>query len=206
MSFMPAFHVFRAEAEIIGRLLAGYGELEYIMAMCLGSALADEATAIRTLYRMKGERLTVADSLLFPLCEQNGLAGPYTAASGGMRHCARIRNQFAHCNWDYSPSHGLFFVDLLESAKSSIAYKHEWKHIDCALLNRHEEFFWNTVLWWELIRNNFIEIRKGRTIPSCEEPKRLLQPPLYNPQDEHIPPWISLDSAVPEPNIPPEAE
>jgi hypothetical protein len=138
---MPAFHVFKAEAEIIGRLLAGYGELEYVMAMCLGAAFADEATAIRTLYRMKSERVTVADSLLFPLCEQNGLAGPYTAAIGGMRHCARIRNQFAHCNCDYSPGYGLFFVDLLDSAMSRTNYQHQWKHVDCAILKQHEEFF-----------------------------------------------------------------
>jgi len=190
---MSAFRQFPEEAAIIGRLLAGYAELEYLMAICLGAALDDEQTAIRTLFRMKSERVTVANALLCPLCEKAKMAGKYTAAIGNMRRCGTIRNQYAHSNFEYSPRFGLFFVDLQESAKGTLEFKHQWRHVDVPLLSQQEAFFWMTFQWWEHIRQCFISRRKGRGDPVSLEPPRLDQPPLHNPPELHIPPWTSLE-------------
>ena len=189
MAFMGAFHKFPNEAAIIGRLLAGYGELEYLMAMCLGAALGDEKTAIRVLFRMKSERVTVANSLLS--ISRTLTLHKYTAAIGNMRHCTNIRNQYAHCNWEYSPRFGLFFVDLQDSARGVEQYKHNWRHVDVPLLNEQEFFFFNTFHWWERIRQGFLN--GGKYDPSSSEPERLRQPLLYNPPEEHSPPWLNLE-------------
>jgi hypothetical protein len=188
---MPAFLRHSAEATLIGRLLAGYGELEYVMGMCLGAALNNEHMALRTLFRMKSERVKVADSLFFPLCEKAGLAGPYTAAYGGMKRCATIRNQYAHSNWADDLRRGLFFVDLQESTKSALRMEYDWKHIDVALLVEQEAFFLNTMAWWDYIRDQF-DFKSGRHHATfIAEPPRLPQPPLHNPPDQHVPPWTS---------------
>ena len=203
--FMPAFLRHPEEAAIIGRLLAGYGELEFLMAMCLGSAMGDKRTALRALFRMKSERVKVADSLLFPLCERASMAGPYSAAIGGMRHCANIRNQYAHSNWADDINHGLFFVDLQKSTQT-INIKDTWNHTDKTLLIQQEAFFCNTMGWWDYIRDQF-DVKQGRRYaPLFQEPPRLPQPPLHNPPDTHIPPWIDSETSThPEAKPPEEA-
>src|SRR5215469_111192 len=40
MPLMPAFHRRKKDSAVIGRLIAGYGELEFLLAMCTGVALA----------------------------------------------------------------------------------------------------------------------------------------------------------------------
>jgi hypothetical protein len=206
LPFMPAFLRHPEEAAIIGRLLTGYGELEYVMAMCLGAAMDDEHTAIRTLFRMKSERVTVANSLLFPLCDRFGLAGPYSAAIGGMRHCAKIRNLYAHSNWADDANSGLYFVDLIDTANGT-NFVHKWLHTDVDLLRIQEDFFYNTLSWFNYIQGE-LALKKGRSHWNViEQPSRLEQPLLHNPPEKHIPPWISLAVEDPPKDIPatPEA-
>lgn len=191
---MPAFHRFPDEAAIIGRILAGYGELEYLMAMCLGAAMSDELTAQRVLFQMKSERVKVADSLLEPLCRRARLLGPYSAAYGGMRHCAKIRNQYAHSNWADHIESGLFFVNLQESTKSHDSLNHEWRHVDVNLLTMQEDFLFNTMQWYDYLRDQF-DLLNGKTRSAFfSPPSRPQQPPLYNPPESHIPPWIILNN------------
>ena len=40
MPLMPAFHRRKKDSAVVGRLIAGYGELEFLLAMCTGVALA----------------------------------------------------------------------------------------------------------------------------------------------------------------------
>ena len=47
MALMPAFLRFPVEAAIIGRLVTGYGEIEYLYAMCLASVSEDEDTIVQ---------------------------------------------------------------------------------------------------------------------------------------------------------------
>ena len=65
MTIMPAFHNWPAEAAIISRLLGYYGELEFMMGICLGHALSDRRKALKVLFRTRGEtpRINLADAL-----------------------------------------------------------------------------------------------------------------------------------------------
>jgi hypothetical protein len=198
MPFMPAFLRHYTEAQIIGRILAGYGEIEYALALCVGSALNDEHTALRTLFKMKGERISVADSLLRPACDKAGIAGSYTAAIGAIRCCAKIRNHYAHCNWDDHKSEGLFFVDLQETARSPTKLEYRWLHVDVPLLKEQETFFFYTLELLQFIKQELdFKSGKSRTRSFSEPPKRLL-PNLHNPEGQHPPPWTTSDMTNPE--------
>ena len=62
---MPAFHRFSKEAALIGRIIVGFGELEFILAQCVGTALQNEEMALRVIFRLGGTsaRLDTADAL-----------------------------------------------------------------------------------------------------------------------------------------------
>jgi hypothetical protein len=68
---MPAFQRYPNEAAIIGRLLAGYGELEFLLCLVLSEAVVDLSTAARLLFRSRSEdhRLSCADALLRPMLD-----------------------------------------------------------------------------------------------------------------------------------------
>jgi hypothetical protein len=72
LSILPAFDRFLKEAAILGRILAGYGELEYDLATAMGSALNDDDLAFRLLFRNRGEeqRISIGDIILRPICEK----------------------------------------------------------------------------------------------------------------------------------------
>ena len=64
-------------AAIIGRLLFNYADLEVdVVGM-------------------------VADAPVRPLCQTHNLGGTYVQWLGAMRRCKAIRNQYAHCIWDF---------------------------------------------------------------------------------------------------------
>jgi hypothetical protein len=110
-----------AEGRIIGRLLAGYGELELEMCACLAAVTNNLDGAIKTLFRGRGgeNRITAADTLMKQQFIDAGLAAPYQAALCDMDWCRQIRNQYAHCHWYYTPREGLCFINLEKSAKKS---------------------------------------------------------------------------------------
>ena len=54
-TIMPGFDRFPAEASIIGRLLAGYGELEFELCRCVAAVTIDLDAAIRAMFKDRGE-------------------------------------------------------------------------------------------------------------------------------------------------------
>ena len=73
MPLMPAFHRRKKDAVIVGRLITGYGELELLLAICVGTALATkrnipdgytefqhrhryEGVGIKLIFRIRGEK------------------------------------------------------------------------------------------------------------------------------------------------------
>jgi len=147
---MPAFYRFPKEAAIIGRLLAGYGELEFDLCNCL-AAILDEAPSIvrttraaRTLFRIRGEeaRIQIADSLMREKYEAAGLLAAYEETIVAMQWCRRVRNQYAHCHWVDSEATGLQFVQLDKAAKRSDPQMMLTKRsLNETLLTEQEEFF-----------------------------------------------------------------
>ena len=55
-TIMPGFDRFPKEGDLIGRLLAGYGELELEMCACLAATTDDLGGAIKKLFGVRGER------------------------------------------------------------------------------------------------------------------------------------------------------
>lgn len=188
----PAFDRHPAEAALIGRILSSFGELEIMLCRNAGRALQSAVTVMRTLYRirMTSTRIDVADGLMKPTFAAYGLTDDYDLALGMLRHCLKIRNQYAHCNWADSLSSGLFFADLEDSAKTE-KFEYTFKHVSGPLLNEQLEYFAVTLEWLQFLDRE-ISV-KLEHIPShvWPRPPILAQPSLHNPLSEHIPPWLS---------------
>ena len=183
---LPLFSDFPDELTMAGRLVLGYGELEFELAACLGVVQTIDI-AIRTLFRARGEqyRIEVADALMRPYFDMAGFVGqggPYNDAIADLMHCRKIRNQFAHCHWSVSKrTGGLCFVDLQTTAKTSSGPTTiEELEIDAALLTRHEEYFrYVQRCFWHLAEEMKIHLGKLHS-RAFKLPKKLERPPLYN--------------------------
>src|SRR5262249_59726894 len=98
---MPAFHRFQSEAAIIGRLLAGYAELEIALLNCVSIVRGDFDATLKAMFRVRGEtaRINVGDALGRQAYRELDLGRDFELALSAMRYCLKIRNQCAHCNW-----------------------------------------------------------------------------------------------------------
>jgi hypothetical protein len=148
-SIMPAFIAFPREGAIIGRLLTGYGEIEYLYAMCLASAVADEDSVLRAIFSIRGEkiRLDVAHELMRASYETAGLSNKFNPLHAETKFCLKARNTFSHCHWEHDRHAGLFYVNLEQMAARKTTHfnvAHAWRHVDKQLLATIEEYFVNT--------------------------------------------------------------
>jgi hypothetical protein len=196
MPINPAFHRFSAEAAIIGRLLAAFGELEvtvcYNAAKAANLPLRDSVVAAVYRIRTTRSRLEAADALMRPIYSAAGLAEAYIDGFARVIHCLRIRNQFAHCNWGHDETTGLFFVDMQVAAESP-DFAFHWKHVDVPLLERHETYFDGAL---EALRfaDHEMAVKQGKLRSHFwPKPPVLTPPPLHNPEAQHIPPWLEPD-------------
>jgi hypothetical protein len=147
---MPCFSCTQAYAEgiIIGRLLAGYGDIEVEMCACLIAVKGTFDIPIRTLFGKSGadNRLKVAKKALQSNFANAHLLADLTEALADMNWCRQIRNQYSHCQWFWdSATRTLNFVNLEELAKqpNQILLVTANKHpIDVPLLQRQEGYFW----------------------------------------------------------------
>jgi hypothetical protein len=131
MPLMPAFHRRKKDSAVVGRLIAGHGELEFLLAMCTGVALAArrkpdpkhtrprhriryEHIGIKRFFRIRGEqyRIDYAKKQMHKVFFKMGMRADYIEIMGAMATCLKIRNLFAHCHWGQSKKRGLFFIDL----------------------------------------------------------------------------------------------
>lgn len=191
----PALHRFPKEAAIIGRIVVAFGELEYMVAVCAGEALDNFDLIIKALYRLKSTsaRVSTADALMQPTYAEAGLGNEQARMFDALRHCTKIRNQYAHCNFGDHIGAGLFFLDLEKSARAPVGFNHDWKHVDVPLLESQEAWFVHTLDWLFYIRQE-LPFRLGKStglrspIPTIQLP-----PPLHNPASQHVPPWLTED-------------
>jgi hypothetical protein len=160
MPLMPAFHRRKQNAASVGRLVTGYGELEFLLAWCAGTALAceipinhgktaaqhriaGEHEGVRRIFSIRGEtnRIDAAKRLIRPAALKAGMQNDYIELMASFKSCLRIRNSFAHCNWHLSKKRGLFFVDLEEAAKSGSVFPLKQRHADTKTLEMIEQYF-----------------------------------------------------------------
>ena len=181
---MPAFMVHPDEAAVIGRLLAGYGESEYYMAMCARNASDEPDIVFRTIFRVRGEeqRILIADALMREKYIDIGLEDSYRNTIAGMYWCKNLRNQYAHCHWATHSQLGLRFTNMGSAAKKNDRPMMLTIHgVDLPLLGTQEEFFAHmNELFWYL--DHEYQLRAGKlsshtfALPPAKQP-----PPQYNP-------------------------
>jgi hypothetical protein len=143
---MPAFARFPVEGAIIGRLLSGYGDLEFDLCHCVAMAANDLDMVLKAMFRVRGEtqRIDIADAIGRKPYRALNLETQFSETVAGAHHCRKIRNQFSHCNWMDDNTGELAFVDLQE-----IALEHAIvditaltaQHVTPDLLRQQEEFF-----------------------------------------------------------------
>ena len=154
MVFMPAFHYHKSEAIIIGRLLAGYGELEFGMCAACGQLINNLDKSIKAVFHKRGEaaRITRAYGLGHTASNKGAYRKVYERAFAAMRLCLEIRNQYAHCTWMYGYNRGLRFSDLEEIANdpqkiSSPADLTQFIVTEALLLEQETYFLYVHLLW-----------------------------------------------------------
>jgi hypothetical protein len=192
----PAFHRHRAAAAIVGRILAAFGELEYLIVNGAGKAINNKDNVLRALYRLRAtsSRIEAADALMRNAFVKAKLESEYLTMIVAVWRCHAIRNQYAHCNWaDDSRHSGLFFTDLQESAKADVGFTYNWKHVNVALLREQEAYFVYAQDWFHHVDEELaLRERKLRSHP-WPKPKELTPPPSHNSPTKHIPPWLNAD-------------
>jgi hypothetical protein len=180
-----------AEGKIVGSLLAGYGELELEMALCLIAATGNYDASLKALYSVRGEekRIKKADRMMKVQYVNAKLAIDYKQTISDMQWCRKIRNQYAHCQWYYTPVDGLCFVDLEASSLLSIPIANIENHkvrADIQLLQHQMDFFvYVRKRFWYLAEacQRYIATQKPGARPSSSIhaiPLTVVRPPLHN--------------------------
>lgn len=113
-----ADNAFPKETSLLGRILLGYSDLEFELMSCLEAITGDSNLVIKTMFRTRGEtqRIDIADAIGRHQFDAVGLGTDFAMAVGNMRHCLKIRNQYAHCIWHVNDRNILFFTNLEELA------------------------------------------------------------------------------------------
>jgi len=182
---MPAFHRFQSEAAIIGRLLAGYAELEIDLLNCVSQARADFDGTLKAMFRVRGEtaRINVGDALGRQAYLKLGLGPDFELAVSVIRHCLKIRNQYAHCNWYDDRSGRLAFVNVEEIAKEKQLISGfdglTLRYVDVPILDQQEQYFGYADALMTYA-NYEGRLRMGKLETRLfEKPAQVDRPPLY---------------------------
>jgi len=196
MPLMPAFHRRKKDAAVVGRLITGYGELEFLLAICVGTALAAkrnisagynrfqhriryEHVGIKLIFRIRGERkrIDIASKLIRQAFTAANMQSEYDETMNAMRACLRIRNQFAHCHWGQSRKRGLFFINLEEVARKPQKLKLDnFRHASATTLHGLERYFWHTIELLDYLAHEF-GFRAGLSLHhGLSKPKKMREP------------------------------
>ena len=146
-TIMPTFGRYPQEAAIVGRLLAGYADLELELCYCVACARDDFDMVFKSLFRSRGEtqRIDIADAMGRQEYRELRLSTHFEEAIAGLRYCLKIRNQFAHCQWHDDLTGKLGFVQLEDLAKSNPPVTDlgavTIQHLSLKLLQKQEAYF-----------------------------------------------------------------
>jgi hypothetical protein len=144
---MPgAFAQFPEEGAIIGRLIVGYGQLEWDLCLLVGAALNDWDTAVKAMFRSRGEsqRLSLADALARQRIPAGKVRSVYEATISDLRLCLKLRNQYAHTQWSVVAGRILAFINIEDVAgtNDSVNVGHAPLNlINLGMLQDQERFF-----------------------------------------------------------------
>jgi hypothetical protein len=201
---MPAFRFRRKNSATVGRLIAGYGELEYLLSVCAGRAIAVkrrippntmrvvhrakyENRGTKLIFRIRGEkkRIDIASRIMRPAYTGAGLGAELDETLNAMRASLLFRNLFAHCHWARSKKRGLFFINLEESAKLPQKLNlSRFRHASSKSLQRAEDYFWYTFQMLDYLMDEFAFRTQLGLIPSPSKPRKR---PVLNPDTKLFP-------------------
>jgi hypothetical protein len=191
---MPAFAGFPTEAEIIGRLLAGYTNLEIGLMNCVQVVRLDFDTVLKAMFRARGEtaRIDIADAFGRHYYDGLKLGTEFAMAISASRYCLRIRNQYAHCAWWDDNSGKLAFANLEDIAKGN-AFLNDLltlptHHVDVTILTDQENYFVYVDRLFSAI--NYEGRFRSGTLKSnaIVFPPQLKRPDMFCPEDAPAPP------------------
>jgi hypothetical protein len=192
MSLNPAFDQYEKEAALIGRMVTSFGELELTYSMLAGTAIKDQALGLRAIYRGRstGGRIDLGDVLIRNAIAKTNLDQDYEQTIIALRHCLKIRNNYAHSHW--APGiDGLFFSNLEEAASRAEGFEMDQKHVDLGLATAQEAYF-NYTRDLLLYFGDQLSLKlEPKLHLGVLKPPPMDQPSLHNRASEHIPHWIS---------------
>lgn len=185
MPILRPFLEFPDQGAIIGRLLAGYALLEIDIMHCVSVVRDDLDTVLKAMFRPRGEtqRIEIADAFgRQHYCNWN-LGTQFSMSVGAMRHCLKIRNQYAHCIWHADGSGQLGFVNLEEIANRNDLIGDlkdlTVKYVDLPLLQQQEAYFDFTdqLIAWTSYEGR---VRAGKlSTRGVPKPRQMKRPPLH---------------------------
>jgi hypothetical protein len=160
----PALDKSPQHARIIGRLVIGYNELEMTFAHCAALAIGLQYEVLNAIHQVRSEsaRINIADALSGNAFVKIGFGDEYAQTLGGMRHCLKIRNQYAHGQYQKIKGR-LRFTTNDEETFSNDAKPFKWKTTNLPLLREQAELFeWTRrmLIWLELTLLNHRQLRK----------------------------------------------
>ncbi|GJL57259.1 MAG: hypothetical protein NPIRA03_01160 [Nitrospirales bacterium] len=185
MNISQAFAEFPAEAAIIGRILAGYTDLELALMNCVKSAREDMDTVLKAMFRARGEtqRVDIADAFGRQAYRALELGTQFEMGLGAIRHCMKIRNQYSHCIWWNDNTGQLAFANFEEIAKLNEVVKDlrgmSVRHVSVEHLQAQFAYFEyaSNLLIWVLHEANKKTERPA--FPNLNQPAARMPPPLY---------------------------
>ena len=185
MEIYSAFRDFPKEAQLVGRILSEYPEIEFELAQLVSKVIEDDDRAVRIIFRARGEsRVTLTDAIVRPALNKVGLKNEYEATLGAVRYCKSVRNQYAHAHW-INGNNELLFCDLEESASTAEGPTMvRFCAVDLALLAQQEKYMNYASHWLYFLMDHYAH-RAGRSpIPAIAAPQIILPPSLSNPPKE----------------------
>lgn len=174
-------------AASIGRILAGYPEIEHSMVECLDAVRDDYDAVFKCLFRVRGEtqRVEIADALGRHLYHEIDLGTEFEMTFGAIRHLLKIRNQYAHAHWLANET-GMSMVDMEELAKSTVYADGEGRvslhRVTPEIVERQEQYgnYVNSQIDW---LTHEARIKKGKTtVNKVRKPRQIAPPPLHRPR------------------------
>ena len=192
MSLMPCFQPNQAfeEGVIIGRILAGYGELELTMTDCLIAIEGQLDTPLRCVFGAQGaeRRIKKAKKALKEEYIKAGLAAELNEALDDMDWCRQICNQYAHCSWYWTHQEGLCFVnleDLAKQPKTILKLMDGKRSVNTQLLSVQEDFLNYVKEFLSYLADAYRAWNRMRSAPKQRahvfpKPSKITRPSLYN--------------------------
>ena len=198
MPLMPAFRRRPGAASIVGRLIAGYGDLELLLSYCLGPVMASrrkplsshspsmhrdryERIALKQVMRIHEakKRFSLTRRYMAPSFTKARLRSEFDYTMNAMFQCRLMRNHFAHCLYAQSKKRGLFFCDLEEASKAKGKIVIEFRHATTEQLGDVEDYFWHTFMCLDYLYNEYALRTRLIRSHACSMPQR--KPQLKRP-------------------------